>query len=125
VTDDPFEIARLRTEAGWERLHLDSRFRAEMRLCNKMGIPHSQFMSWDVDDQEKALQYDAWIGMLCPGCSTHPEMWERDQYALVGDTHMCHGCREIENARQDIPETATSTYAILRPMTAEERGDDG
>lgn len=72
----------------------DVRLREELALCHGFGIPHSEFLSWRDDDQDKALAYAAFDRSICGGCGTRPAEWEADRHAYSAAVHSCPGCRE-------------------------------
>lgn len=85
---------------------------AELAVCERMSIPHSQFLGgdgvWTDLDRIKALSYAAEKAARCPSCGTRPEEWDEDagghQYAYIADSHRCPGCELLELERDAIPE---------------------
>lgn len=61
-----------------------------------LGIPHSEFLSWDEDDQDKALAYQHEQSIRCGECGTSRAEWEDDPLAYMGDAWTCMGCETIE-----------------------------
>ena len=98
------EQAELYRSALWERLHDDSRFRAEMALCDRWGIPHGHFLGapniWTDVDQEKALVYAAWKSKVCPNCGTHSDDFECENEPYLASTIRCAGCHLVAAERE-------------------------
>lgn len=69
-----------------------------MDYCGPRGIPHSRFLDWSTDDQEKALWWMARERQRCNGCGTHPDEWNEDlggsREAYKAEERTCPGCRE-------------------------------
>ena len=79
------------------RFHTDSLFVAQMAFCNRLGMPHSQFLEWDPVDQEKALAYETFERARCHECGIHPDDWpeetsldQEDPMEVVATR--CYGC---------------------------------
>ncbi|WP_236244221.1 hypothetical protein [Streptomyces sp. CC210A] len=95
-----------------KRLTADPRLRAELELCERYGIPHSQFLGgdgrWSDLDRAKALAWQRWQRTLCPDCRTRAEEWDPakggHQHAYVTDTVRCPGCELIAQERDQVPE---------------------
>lgn len=108
---------------------MNERLHAELDYCVPLGIPHSRFLAWDEDDQDKALAYQAEMRTVCPSCGTREADWERDPDAYVGDLRFCEGCarqeRELENKPDDAkglhPRLVTLEYAKQRALELAER----
>lgn len=109
-----------------------------MEYCGPHGIPHSQFLKWHQDDQDKAL---AWIidkSRRCQNCGTYPEDWvDEDNVPLepppmFARSRRCHGCatiaREEETIRkfaeQDLADTKGLVIVLDSEPPAEENFDD-
>lgn len=96
-----------------------------------LGIPHSKFLSWDEEDQDKALAFLRAKRELCPDCSTRERDWEADRFAFVSNTKRCLGCEAMELERNNIPEDAKGVKVFLEPREvaeareAEEAEHDG
>lgn len=89
------------------------RFRAEMELCDRWGIPHSFFRghgdgTWSDLDRRKALAYQQYAKSVCPGCGTRAEEWDEtaggDEDAYRAVTHRCVGCQILADKQADVPE---------------------
>jgi hypothetical protein len=95
-----------------KRLSRDAGLRAELELCEKFRIPHSQFLGgdgrWSDLDRAKALAWAEWQRSVCPECHTRLEEWDRrrggDPHAYVTDTLRCPGCELIEQERDHVPQ---------------------
>ena len=92
-----------------------------MAFCNKHGIPHSAFLGWDPDDQDKALGFEREMAKVCSGCGTHKEAWEKDRFAYVPNSWQCPGCELLERERQTIPDQAKGVKTFLEPRWVQER----
>jgi len=81
-----------------------------MQYCGPRGIPHSQFLSWDPDDQDKALAWMLHEGEKCPGCGTFPSEWLDDEgYPVDPEPYdpkslLCVGCKTLAEKQEEIPE---------------------
>lgn len=78
-----------------------------------LGIPHSRFLSWDPDDQDKALAWRRYQSELCTGCGTHPDEWDENPDAYFGDFYTCPGCERLEAERDNVPEGAKGVHYRL------------
>lgn len=67
------------------------------------GLPHSEFLAWDEDDQDKALEYMRQQRTVCEGCGTREETWQRDPFAYVGWIDRCKGCEVIKQEEDNVP----------------------
>lgn len=64
------------------------------------------FLSWDTQDQDKAL---AWLrdqSARCSGCGTRKDEWVRDKFAYVVHTEQCPGCEQVEAEHEEMREDA-------------------
>lgn len=95
-----------------KRLTDDDRLRAELELCDRWGIPHSQFRghgdgTWSDLDRRKALAYRDYTRTVCPQCGTRPTEWDEaaggDENAYVAVDHRCVGCQLIADKQDDVP----------------------
>ncbi len=75
-----------------------------MSYCGPRGIPHSAFVSWSPDDQDKALSWQAYEARRCGQCGTHLDDWKEasggSQFAWHAETFACPGCSELERRRE-------------------------
>lgn len=92
-----------------------------------LGIPHSTFLSWDEDDQSKALAWTREQRQVCSHCGTRLEEWDEskggDEYAYVAQATRCPGCEALEDARQQVPEDANRSG--VRFHLVPNPGDEG
>ncbi|MGW0991993.1 hypothetical protein ACWD5V_01470 [Streptomyces sp. NPDC002523] len=95
-----------------KRLSHDAGLRAELELCERFQIPHSQLLGgdgrWSDLDRAKALAWADWQRSVCPECRTRLQEWDRarggDPHAYVTDTLRCPGCELIEQERDHVPQ---------------------
>lgn len=81
-----------------------------------LGLPHSEFLSWSEDDQDKALAYRRWKAEECPGCGTRKSKWDADRFAYVAQTERCLGCELISMEHENVPkgEKGIRIFLVLR-----------
>lgn len=90
-----------------------------MDYCGPLGLPHSQFLSWSEDDQDKALAWTREKRLTCTGCGTRRDEWEQDRFAYVADAYRCPGCELLQQERRNIPEgegDGVQIYLIPRQL---------
>jgi hypothetical protein len=96
-----------------KRLTDDPALRAELELCDRWGIPHSQFRghgdgTWSDLDRRKALAYAAYVRQVCSGCGTRHAEWDEesggDEDAYIATTHRCIGCQLIADKQGSVPQ---------------------
>lgn len=75
-----------------------------MDYCGPRGLPHSVFLDWDPDDQDKAVAWSLAQAEICGGCGTRRAEWREDRFAYVAEQWRCPGCELIEQAQEGIPE---------------------
>lgn len=113
------------------RVRGDGRLRAELAYCVPKGIPHSAFLAWPVDDQDKALAWLAEQSLYCPRCHTREDEWDPkqggDRTAYVAEPHRCPGCETLAQAQREMSRFAedddmlgVSLHLIPRPDEDEE-----
>jgi hypothetical protein len=39
--------------------------------------------------------------LICPGCRTRKEEWQRDRDAFIGNIEVCPGCDRLEQEREN------------------------
>lgn len=88
------------------RVREDARLTQELAYCVPLGLPHSEFLTWHEDDQDKAL---AWLheqNSKCRRCRTRPEEWDPKQggsrWAYVVEIDRCSGCELLDQAQRDL-----------------------
>jgi hypothetical protein len=90
----------------------------EMDYCVPLGIPHSQFLRWDTDDQDKALAHMVLTRTTCGKCGTIPEDWldsegkELDDPPYKVSSRYCPGCATLEAAREAVPKEQRSLITL-------------
>ncbi|RSS43853.1 hypothetical protein EF906_08755 [Streptomyces sp. WAC08241] len=106
------ERTAVRPRGRGKRLIADERFRAELELCDRWGIPHSLFRGagdgrWTERDREKALAYREYQRTVCPGCGTRHEDWDHggsddaeDAYEVT--VQRCIGCQVIGEKQDEL-----------------------
>lgn len=80
-----------------------------------LGIPHSGFLAWSLDDQDKALAYRRWEASKCGGCGTSRDQWEKDRDAFIADVEICPGCERIEQEQDNGPAQRKGAKIALLP----------
>lgn len=89
------------------------------------GIPHSVFLSWDEDDQDKALAYRREQATVCTGCGTRRAEWEADRFAYVAQSHQCPGCEVLSQEQDNVPPKARGVHSYLVPRAFATVPDEG
>jgi hypothetical protein len=88
----------------------------EMEYCFDHAVPHSQFMEWSEDDQDKVIAYNVFKRTVCAKCGTIPEDWldEQGEYLepppYVVTTRHCPGCATLSDAREEIPQERRESF---------------
>lgn len=106
-----------------------------MDYCGPRGIPHTQFLTWSEDDQQKALWWMARDRQRCTGCGTHPDDWNEDvggdRFAFVAEERTCPGCRErgpaeeaLAKERQQGAAKHGTRVVLVRPTDDDMEGGD-
>jgi|SRR5690606_11852700 len=90
----------------------------EMSFCTEKGIPHSEFLSWDIADREKAMAYLLEDAVTCQLCGTAPWQWAENEHAFMAVDHWCKGCYLKKISSEDAG-SLPGTTTVLVPMTAE------
>ncbi|MGW4270877.1 hypothetical protein ACWEGQ_00565 [Streptomyces seoulensis] len=104
-----------------KRLTRDERLRRELELCDRWGIPHSQFRgigdgTWTERDRAKAIAYLDYQKTVCPHCGTRDEDWDRggddqeDAYTAV--LQKCVGCEVIADKQAELATSGESTHGM-------------
>lgn len=107
-----------------------------MDYCGPLGIPHSTFLGWSEDDQQKALWWKARNRQVCAGCGTHPDDWNEDlggsRNAYVPEEVTCPGCRaragaeeQLQAERKNNPTGKHGTYIVLVRPSHDEHDQHG
>ncbi|MFD3516333.1 hypothetical protein [Streptomyces sp. NPDC058657] len=105
-----------------KRLTGDERLRHELELCDRWGIPHSQFLGlgegrWTARDRAKALAYADYQRTVCTQCGTRHEDWDHggtddgdDQYVAVA--HRCVGCEVIADKQVELEKSGAGLHGL-------------
>ncbi len=108
----------------------DGELREQLALCHQWGIPHSRFLSWPEDDQDKAVAYARYKAESCPQCGTRDSEWDPaeggDRFAYRAVEHICAGCQtrgDLERALQDRGDEQSGRYIVLIPRAVAEAAD--
>jgi hypothetical protein len=83
-----------------------------MDYCGPQGIPHSLFLRWSQDDQDKALAWvvDNWA--RCQRCGSYTDEWVNEDGRPVQPPPMfaravrCQGCVTLESEEELIRKTS-------------------
>jgi hypothetical protein len=73
----------------------------EMSYCFENGIPHSEFLDWDVEDRAKTLAFMLEKGSRCDMCGTAEWEWDADRRAYEPVEKFCMGCYLKHMAGED------------------------
>ena len=94
-----------------------------------IGLPHSTFLSWSVEDQDKALAYQREMAKACVRCGTRQDEWDANPNAYLGDIYHCEGCARLAQEEKNAEDLAPGAHIRLLPerMALEriERGQGG
>lgn len=72
-----------------------------MDYCGPRALPHSQFLRWSRDDQDKAIAWMQHTQAKCPNCGTFPEDWLTSEGRMKipppfeAHDRTCYGCQQI------------------------------
>lgn len=102
--------------------------------CVPLGIPHSEFLAWSEDDQDKAIAWNTAKAQVCDLCGSREAEWidpetKRilDNPPLVPNTIKCYGCAEIDVYRkatfQDEPVPEGVRIVLFPSEMIDERGN--
>jgi hypothetical protein len=94
-----------------------------MAFCYDAGIPHSQFLSWPLEDRAKMLAFMADKGTACNLCGSSRWEWENNPYAYEAAVDVCPGCAKKDEAREEkMP--AGGTMILVPPAAAAKMRED-
>ena len=99
---------------------MNGRLREELDYCVPLGIPHSRFLSWSEEDQDKALAYLREMAQVCSDCGTRGAEWVDDKFAYIGDSVRCSGCEVLAQERRNVPDGAGGVRVRLLPRAVAE-----
>lgn len=92
-----------------------------MTICANYRIPHSEFLSWEKDDRDKAIWHHIDKLTRCGSCGTHPNEWNPahggNPFAYIASRTHCRGCQVLAVERDRIdkePTKVRGTYVTLR-----------
>jgi hypothetical protein len=100
-----------------------------MEYCFDHGIPHSKFLEWSNDDQDKVLAWINYRHERCPNCGTFPDEWlDREGKTLSPPPHMvssikCYGCKALEDEKEMLSGTERGLYFYLTPWREDNLAD--
>lgn len=81
-----------------------------MAYCGPRGIPLSEFLRWEPQDQDAALAWSEHDAQRCPDCGTHPDEWDErrggHRHAYVVDVKRCPGCERHELGSEHVQRLA-------------------
>lgn len=86
-----------------------------MSYCVEKGIPHSEFLSWDPDDQAKTIAYISESSLSCTMCGTAGWEWEENPHAYATEESWCRGCYLKSIASEDAGKLPGTTV-VLTPV---------
>lgn len=94
-----------------------------MRFCNDNGIPHSKFLTWDREDQAKALAFMFEEADRCQMCGTADWEWQANRNAYEPVLTTCLGCyyKEIVREGQEIGPGVTARLEKPGTMQSAQR----
>lgn len=97
-----------------KRLDADPQLAIEMAVCAAYRVPHSEFLSWDSTDRDKAIWWQLRTAATCGGCGTRPEEWVDDQNAYAAELRRCRGCEVRERASASVrTEDGRGVHVVL------------
>lgn len=77
-----------------------------MAVAAAYKIRHSEFLTWDTDDRDKALWHHIREQQTCRSCGTRPDEWDPEQggdrHAYVANVDVCRGCQQLEGRRDSM-----------------------
>jgi hypothetical protein len=94
----------------------------ELDYCVPLGIPHSTFLQWDEEDQDKAIAWSIEERSRCSRCGTKPQDWLDERGRVLepppyrATDRRCYGCATLDSHREEIPgDLRSSVDAYLVP----------
>ena len=91
----------------------------ELAYCVPLGLPHSEFLSWSDEDQDKALAFLRVRAETC-ACGTRREEWDNDRFAFVAESYTCPGCEVLEMEHDNIDKDRKGVKTYLQPRAIAE-----
>lgn len=91
----------------------------EMAVCAHYRLRHSEFLSWDKDDRDKAVEWHLRQAETCPNCDTRPQEWDEkrggDRHAYTAEYERCRGCEVKQAGEAAMPKNAgRGAMTVLR-----------
>jgi len=88
-----------------------------MSYCAPLGIPHSEFLGWNEEDQDKALSWHQRDKETCSRCGTHPSDWKLVRFPFTAQLEICLGCEMLDWMRKDDNEAMKrpGVHPVLKP----------
>lgn len=100
----------------------------ELAYCVPLGLPHSEFLAWSADDQDKALAFLSDRSERCQDCGTKPAEWDPAQggsrTAYVAEPIRCLGCETRAQAHRDLQHDADQNLGVHIILVPNEEDDD-
>lgn len=96
-----------------------------MDYCGPIGLPHSHFLSWDEEDQDKAIAWKLYKASLCPHCGSDPNDWIGEDMRTLEpppykvETVRCYGCVSLKDAHDLQPKDEVGYLNYLTRNTDE------
>lgn len=82
-------------------------------------MPHSEFLSWAVEDRAKAVAYFLEKNERCQVCGTSQWEWEENKFAYEAVEHFCQGCLHTSVLREQSGQKPGVTVILARTNTVE------
>ena len=73
-----------------------------------LGIPYSEFLAWDEQDQDLALAWLQAKAIRCPSCGTVPDEWldedgkHLEPQPYIATAHRCLGCETLHEKHEEV-----------------------
>lgn len=100
----------------------------ELAYCVPLGLPHSEFLGWSPDDQDKALAYVADQSQKCRECGTRDRDWDPKQggsrTAFVAEVSRCLGCEVVQMTKRDLSDTPEDHLGIRVGLVPNHEDED-
>jgi hypothetical protein len=85
-----------------------------MAYCGPRGIALSEFLRWDVGDQDAAIDWAAFEERRCRSCGTHPDEWTDDKTAYHAHLTECRGCKQLQRlSKTDDAKAGDGRFAVM------------
>lgn len=82
------------------------------------GIPHDEFLEWDVSSRAKVLAYLLEQAESCQLCGTAGWEWEENRYAYDVQEVFCPGCyrKEVSVEGDKLPGTRIELVPVTKEL---------